>query len=153
MIHQEKQWIMIDIKIVTIWHKTTQVSPLFWLQHQIQLVRVFYIKRNWNTFLRLSPNKKSVWEILKTLSPPSSLNKSRSQTWDHNPDRQTETRWCPPSEGGSFKKSALFLSEMNLAGGFENPRRDVEHRAVAWDDNVCLERPIEPFVCTASRQQ
>ena len=109
MIHQEKQWIMIDIKIVTIWHKTTQVSPLFWLQHQIQLVRVFYIKRNWNTFLRLSPNKKSVWEILKTLSPPSSLNKSRSQTWDHNPDRQTETRWCPPSEGGSFKKSALFF--------------------------------------------
>ena len=113
----------------------------------------FLYKKNWNPFLRLSPNKKSVWEILKSLSPPSSLNKSRSQTWDHNPDRQTETRWCPPSERGSSKKSALFLSEMNLAGGFENPRRDVEHRAIAWDDNVCLERPIEPFVCTASRQQ
>ena len=109
MIHQDKQWIMIDIKNCyhLAWNHSS-LPPLLTAAPD-PTGKSFLCKKNWNTFLQLSPNKKSVWEILKTLSPPSSLNKSRSQTWDHNPDRQTETRWYPPSEGGSFKNSALFF--------------------------------------------
>ena len=60
------------------------------------------------------------------------------------------------SPGAKLEVTFLIIErkpcDVNLAGGLEDARRDVEHRTIVGNYNVGLERSIKPLISTGTKK-